>query len=411
MDQHGKGLGASAAHQTCWYAQPATVEGGGARAALGSGPRRVAILGTRGLPPRHGGFESLVAQLAPWLVRRGWNVEVYCQDDTPEGGPEEWNGVRLAQVSIRAPGSLGAVEFDLRSTLRTLDRETVVLTLGYNTAIFGLLYKLFGVINVVNMDGLEWKRSKWPAPVRWWFWLNERAATRLADYMIADHPAIAERLGRISRSAQFTTIPYGAEAVRGTDPTPLAAHGLVAGGYAVVIARIEKENQLLEIVRAFSRRARGIRLVVLGNLYPDVSPYHAAVRDAAGPEVMFPGAIYDPAAVATLREHAAFYVHGHTVGGTNPSLVEALGAGCPVVAHDNPFNRWVAGEAQAYFTDDSDLDARISELLATPATLKAMSAESRRRHAENFQWEPVLLAYEQVLLEMARTAAPAKQGQ
>ncbi len=388
-----------------------TGKSGLARTARGPVPKRVVILGSRGLPPSHGGFESLVARLAPWLLQRGWSVKVYCQDETPEGGPKEWNGVSLVQVRTRTPGSLGSVEFDLRSTLRALDKETVVLTLGYNTAIFGLFYKLYGVTNVVNMDGLEWKRSKWSLPVRWWFWLNERAATKLASHMIADHPAIAERLERISKSAAFTMIPYGAEDVRGTDPAPLAKHGLVSGGYALVIARVEKENQILQIVRAFSRRERGIRLVVLGNLYPDVCPYHAAVRDAASPEVIFPGAIYDPATVATLREHAAFYLHGHTVGGTNPSLVEALGAGSPVVAHDNPFNRWVAGAEQVYFTDEADLDARMSELLAAPERLQAMSAESRRRHAENFQWEPVLQAYEQTLLEMAHAAAPAKQEQ
>jgi glycosyltransferase involved in cell wall biosynthesis len=173
--------------------------------------------------------------------------------------------------------------------------------------------------------------------------------------------------------------------------------GLVPGSYVTCIARPEPENSVLEIVAGFSHRPRGCRLVVLGNFDPDRNPYHAAVRRAASAEVLFPGAIYDRTAVDALRLHAALHVHGHRVGGTNPSLVEALGAGNAVLAHDNQFNRWVAGPGAAYFQDGNSCAAAFDRLLAPDADLSGMAAAARDRHANAFVWQPVLAAYEALL--------------
>ena len=362
--------------------------------------RRVAILGTRGIPAAHGGFETFAQRLSLWLIDRGWDVEVYCQN---EGGdaPDNWRGVDLRHIRTKARGPLGTMEFDLRSVLKASARDQLILTLGYNTAIFSLLHRVKGAVNVVNMDGLEWKRSKWSWGVRQWFKVNERCATILSDHLIADHPRIADRLRNLTSKKPVTMIPYGSDPIVTADASHLGQFGIAPQEYALAIARIEPENQTLDMVRAFSAKPRGKKLMVLGALVPERYSYHAAVQAAAGPEVIFPGSIYEPPVVEALRRHALFYIHGHQVGGTNPTLVETLGAGCPVLAHGNEFNTWVAGPAQAYFSSYTELEEQITRLVQTPADcMRAMSDACRQRHAEDFRWDPILQKYEDVLLRL-----------
>ncbi|MGU3539182.1 DUF1972 domain-containing protein [Methylobacterium sp. A54F] len=362
------------------------------------GPRRdapaVAILGTRGIPARYGGFETLAERLALALVARGWRVDVYCQVSEPTP-PVVWRGINLIPVRARGDGALSTIVFDLKSTLHALFRSPLPLVLGYNTAAFSLLYRLAGRRSVMNMDGIEWRRDRWSRPAKAWFWLNEQFGCLFSTHLVADHPEIARHLGR--RAGRIATIAYGADPVAEAPVAPLRRFSVEPRRYGLTIARVVPENCVLQIVRAWSDVRPGLPLVVLGSLRDD-DPYHRAVRAAAGPEILFAGAIYDAAVLAALRRHARFHIHGHTVGGTNPSLVEALGAGSPVLAHDNPFNRWVAGPEAVYFGDESELRHGIVGLArATEARLDAMSAASRARHARDFQWSGIFDAYERVL--------------
>ena len=150
------------------------------------------------------------------------------------------------------------------------------------------------------------------------------------------------------------------------------------------------------MVEGFSRRARGVKLAVLGN-YADDNAYHRAVKAAASDEVLFLGAIYDKAVVQALRFHSLAYVHGHQVGGTNPSLVEALGAGNAVIAHDNRFNRWVAGEGACYFDGADALSTLLDELLSDAVRVEALGQAAMARFRSAFTWQQVLAEYEQLL--------------
>lgn len=358
---------------------------------------RLAILGTRGIPARYGGFETFAEHLALYLVERGWNIEVHCPASESRG-LSAWRGVRLRSIPVSATGALGTIEFDFKSTLIAARHERLVLNLGYGTAVFGILLRVAGCRNVVNMDGIEWKRAKWRYAARRWLQANEWVAGRLATHVIADHPGIAAHLSRHVARERMAMIPYGAERVEGVDAEPVRRLGLRPGNYGLIIGRAEPENSILEMVRTFSRATRGRDLAVLGHYDPAANHYQASVLASAGPEVKFLGAIYDKAQVQALRCHAAFYLHGHQVGGTNPSLVEALGAGNPVLAHDNIFNRWVAGPGSRFFADETELAHQIELLCAaTPAELQAMSAASRTRHAEAFTWQIVLSQYEELL--------------
>ena len=151
------------------------------------------------------------------------------------------------------------------------------------------------------------------------------------------------------------------------------------------------------MVRAFSKIQRNHKLVVLGNFTPEINAFHRQVMDAAGDEVIFPGAIYETPIVQALRFYSRFYLHGHRVGGTNPSLVEALGAGCAVLAHDNHFNRWVAGTEAAYFKDEDECALLFDRLLPDAQAVVRMKAASRAVFNERFTWDQILREYEVLL--------------
>jgi glycosyltransferase involved in cell wall biosynthesis len=146
-----------------------------------------------------------------------------------------------------------------------------------------------------------------------------------------------------------------------------------------------------------------VKLVVLGNYEPAKVAYHAKVKAAASAEVIFPGAIYDVAVVQALRAHALLYIHGHRVGGTNPSLLEAMGAGNAILAHDNRFNRGVAAGGARYFADAVACDDQLSALLADPAERQRLAALNRQRAASAYHWPDVLAQYERTLLSACRS--------
>ncbi|MCP5277282.1 MAG: DUF1972 domain-containing protein [Thiobacillus sp.] len=363
--------------------------------------RVLRILGTRGVPAAHGGFETFAEHLAPYLVDHGWLVTVYCQEDGT--GPvfeDDWHGVRRVRMPVATQGAAGTIVFDWKSTVHAAREKGLLLTLGYNTAAFSALYRLKGLRNVINMDGVEWRRQKWGSVAKLWFWLNDWAGCWLGNHLVADHPEIKRHLSTRVRLGKITMIPYGSDRVDIASPEPIAPYGLTPGTYAILIARAEPENSILEVVQAWSSEKRNCKLVVLGKYDPNHA-YQRAVKDAASDEVLFPGAIYDKAVVQALRFHARFYVHGHQVGGTNPSLVEALGAGNGVLGHDNPYNRWVAGVAGVYFKDAQTCAQAITRLLGDPELLGRLQAASRARHAEAFTWEKILGDYEKLLLTWA----------
>jgi len=289
------------------------------------------------------------------------------------------------------------VLFDLKSTLHAARRRELALVLGYNTALFSAWYRARGVPSIMNMDGMDRLRPKWRFPVRQFFALNEWLGPVLSNHLVADHPVIADyHAARVDRS-RISTIAYGADAVTDADRAEPERHGLVPGAYVLVVCRPETGHSLSRIVRAFSRRRRTMPLVVLGD-YGTRDGFQRHIRSLASDQVVFPGAVYDRPRLEALRFHAALYVHGHRFGGTNPSLVEALAAGSPVLARDNAYNRWVAGEGAGYFETEEQCAAQFDRLLDDRPALAAMSAASRRRHAEAFTWKDIADRYEEVLL-------------
>ena len=377
-------------------------------------PPRILILGTRGIPAAHGGFETFAERLALFLVARGWEVGVYCQQDvdtvTRRVSVDRWRGIERINIEVAAQGPKATLAFDWFCVRDAVTRPGLCLVLGYNGAVFLPYLRLRGRTIVTNMDGIEWRRAKWNRPVRAWFWINEWIAALVSHRLIADHPRMADHLATRRDRASIVTIPYGADPIAAADPAPVRALGLMPDRYLLSVARIEPDNSILEMVQAFSRKARDAHLVVLGNV-DGGSAYGRAVRAAASAEVVFPGPIYDAAILRPLRSHARAYMHGHTVGGTNPSLVEALWAGNAVIAHDNPFNRWTAGDAALFFADVDACEAGIEAVLTQDALVARARRAALVRAQAAFAWPDVLDAYESLFEalgagEVAQSAPP-----
>ena len=249
------------------------------------------------------------------------------------------------------------------------------------------------------MDGIEWQRDKWSFWERAWLYLNEKAGLLLGSHLVADHPEIKNHLAEFIYREKITVIPYTAKFILSADKSLLEQFHLKPGKFVLLIARPEPENSILEIVRAYTSQNRGMPLVVLGNYNPETNEYQKRVLDAANEEIMFVGAIYNQDVVQALRFYTRFYVHGHTVGGTNPSLVEALGAGSPVLAHNNRFNRWVAGSGSLFFSDEKECESHISRIIEDDSLVTAMKTASKKQYMQKFTDDKIHGAYERLILE------------
>jgi glycosyltransferase involved in cell wall biosynthesis len=373
------------------------------RTDLYSAPRRtVRILGTHGVPAAYGGFETAAENIARYLVGNGWNVIVYCQTSgTGEIVEDEWQGIKRVIIPVNLPGWRGTSRFDWISIAHACKFRDICLTFGYNTGIYNLRQRLRGIPNIINMDGIEWSRKRWGLAKQLILYVNERFAALFGNHLIADHPEIATHLRTRASSAKISTITYGADPITDAQVAPLRALDLEPGRYMTLIARPIPENSLAEIIEGFSAVKRGYRLVVLGRLDPEKDEYHRKIMALASTEVTFPGPIYNSDTVKTLRFHGKAYLHGHTVGGTNPSLVEAMAAANPIIAHDNKYNRWVAGNGAVYFTTSEQMADRISQLLSDDSLCRSLKENALRRFRDEFTWERVAAQYEALLLQYA----------
>ena len=370
---------------------------------MASGPthrKSIAILGTRGIPANYGGFETFADTIGRRLVEAGHRVIVTCERHAQDEAPAtRYEGVELVHVSAPRLGPFSTIVHDVLCLWR-LRRETdVVYLLGYGAAFFAFVPRLFKKEVWINPDGLEWKRGKWNAVARLWFRIMEWLTMRVASLVVADAHALQEILvRRHGTRTPIVTIAYGTAVLEEPQAeTAVREHGLDVGGYFLAICRFEPENHLLEIVEGYRRAGVSSLLVIVGD-HTSETPYvqllRAAAADVEG--VRFLGVEFDPARLASLRTHCRAYVHGHSVGGTNPSLLEALGAGAPtVIAHDNPFNREVlSGVPAEWFVSTADCAAafqRAHELSCADAEARRTAARARARDA--YDWDLVAEQY------------------
>jgi glycosyltransferase involved in cell wall biosynthesis len=368
-----------------------------------SGPRplRVALLGSRGIPARYGGYETLCDELAGRLVARGFDVTVYCRARyTPRGLPSH-RGARLVVLPTLPTKYLDTPVHTLLSCLHAAGEGfDAALVVNSANALFVPLLGIAGVPTALHVDGIERRRSKWGAFGRAVYALSERLAGLVADAVISDAEVIRRHyLERYGQSSELLT--YGVEPAVPAGRATLERLGLAERGYALYVSRFEPENNPHRVVAAYRQVGGTLPLVMVGDA-PYASSFIASFRPTDDPRVRFPGAVYGDG-YRELLAHAWVYVHATEVGGTHPALVEAMGYGNCVVVNDTPENREVAGEAGTFFRAESpaSLAEALERLRRDPAEVERRRALAAARARERYDWERVADGYAALLSRLA----------
>ena len=326
---------------------------------------KLAILGSRGIPNNYGGFEQFATQLSADLADEEFEVWVYSPHDHPYGN-DRWG--RVSIIHCYSPeyliGQAGQYVYDFNCIVDARRRGfDLILQLGYTSnSVWKWLLPKRSLV-VTNMDGLEWKRSKYNPLVRKFLILAEKWAVESSHCLVADSVAIHQYLvQKYARPVVF--IPYSAAAFLPQNEHPALLPGLKSGGYLLLIARLQADNSIEAIIRGVLLAGTDLPLVVIGDFNHRYG--RRLKRKFGSSAVRFEGAIYEQALLNELRYHSRFYFHGHTAGGTNPSLLEAMACSARIIAHDNQFNLAVLGENAAYFTDSSDLAVTLAAEASNP---------------------------------------------
>lgn len=357
---------------------------------------RIALVGTRGIPARYGGFETFAEELSVRLAARGHQVSVYCRERPPQA---VYRGVGLRYLPTIRHKYLDTIAHTFIATLHLLlHRVDVALYCNGANAVFTAMPRLFGMPVALNVDGLERQRRKWNRAAKAWYLISEWLATFLPNEVVADARSIQDYYRqRYGKRTAF--IPYGAETGKTDSTAVLAELGLEPGRYFLYVSRMEPENHALQVRQAFERVSTDMKLALIGDA-PYARDYIRQVRDTRDARIVMPGAIYGRG-YQELDSHCFAYIHATEVGGTHPALIEAMGRGALVLYRDNPENAEVAGDAGIPFGDD--LAAKIEHALAMPEeerdTLRRRALERVRRH---YCWDAVAAAYESLLQSIMR---------
>jgi len=403
---------------------------------------KLAILGTRGVPPRYGGFETFAAELGRRLVARGHEVSVYCRDVIPSvsegpGGPggasgvpsarpgpsttlgmTTWEGMHRIVLPSIGHKYLETVSHALLSALDALRRDfDAVLVCNAANAFVLPILRAARIRVAINVDGIERNRRKWNILGKMVYAIGESFSAAFANAVIADANVIADYY-RKTYAIDPITIPYGSEFPEEADSDVLQRLGLRAKEYLLYVSRFEPENNPLEVVEAYEkylgarREARGAGKTPLAPRAPRLAPplvmlgearydkqLATALHNHASDKILFPGALYG-ADYRTLQRNALLYIQATEVGGTHPALIEGMASNGCVLAHDTPENREVGEDAVGYFKlrPAETLSGTLSDWLASPDLRQMQIGKARQRTAERYSWEAVTGAYEEILL-------------
>lgn len=357
-------------------------------------PLSIAILGTRGVPPRYGGFETFAAELSTRLVARGHALTVYCRRSLYSGEPGLWRGVRRIELPSARHKYLDTVSHAFASTVDAVRRSFDVILLCNAANAFVL--PLLGAARIpaaINVDGIERNRRKWNWLGRMVYFAGEALSATLADALVADARVIAayyrERFG-----INPEMIPYGSEFPDEPDSDILGRLGIEPERFLLYVSRFEPENNPLEVAKAYRNAPGSLPLVMVGAA-PYAPELLEAVRSAADSRVILPGSLYG-ADYRTLQRRAFAYIQATEVGGTHPAMIEAMAANGAVLANDTPENREVGGDAVRYFRfhPEETLSRAIRECIDVPAGTAVYRSKARARARAEYGWERVVDAYE-----------------
>ncbi|WP_104192608.1 DUF1972 domain-containing protein [Cryobacterium sp. Y82] len=362
----------------------------------------VCILGTRGYPSYYGGFETAVRKIAPFLAATGWDVTVYGRP----GGTREFDpdldvrvhrrltrGIESKSLSTLTHGFSAAV-----STAKT--RPDVALVMNVANGFWIPLLKARGIPSVVNVDGIEWEREKWGRAARVVFRGGAAITAKKATTLVYDSVEIAKRW-ESTYHREGEVIAYGGEPAA---DLPIES-GFIHRGYVLMVARLVPENSVPEFFAVAAKLSQTYPVIIVGSTGYGGELDTAAQKLAADNSgIHWLGHISDDRRLFALWQHAGVYFHGHSVGGTNPALVQAMSCGAPIIARDTVYNREVLGMA-GRFTEvtPNALYTNLSDAMTSVATCETYSAAAKARAQKHYSWIEICEKYEQTLLAAIRT--------
>ncbi|WP_328813642.1 glycosyltransferase [Rhodococcus sp. NBC_00297] len=361
----------------------------------------VHIIGTRGYPSYYGGFETLVRRLAPYLADQGWDVTVYGRGRTADAGKADGDSrIRSIDTVGVESKSLSTLSYGLTSTAHcAYAKPDVALVMNVANGFWLPLLRARGIPTLVNVDGIEWERAKWGNAAKKLFRAGATATARHADNLVFDSKALGARWGdEFNRTGEF--IPYGGSF--GKDRP--VVDGLERRGYILMVARFVPENTVAEFLEAAETLSERWDVVVVGS-----SGYGGELEDRLtalterNPRVRWFGHVSDDEVLFSLWENCGVYFHGHSVGGTNPALVQAMALGAPTVARDTVFNREVLQDAGSFVHPTaSSIQEGLANLMDLPSTQESHSAKAIRRAKEAYTWELICQQYNDALMALQR---------
>lgn len=356
---------------------------------------KIAIVGTRGIPNRYGGFEQFAEFLSAGLAARGHEVIVY-NPHFHEFDGETLGGARIVRCynPERLFGSAANIIYDYLSLRDALKRDCdIVYEAGYGTSAISLyLCDISSTQIVTNMDGIEWKRSKWSGPVQKLMLWFEKLAARRSHHLVADNEGIQDYL-MSTYGRKSALIAYGADVFQDPSPSVLDMYDVEIRKYYLLVARLEPENNVEEILDGYASSKSDWPFLVIGgtdNRYGKFLMEKFSERCG----IRFCGGVYNASHLNNLRHFCAAYFHGHSVGGTNPSLLEAMASGALIVAHDNEFNRAVLNGSGYYFSSSPDVTQLIDTEISATTKRAEFVAENMQRIESTYSWPLIVNKYE-----------------
>ena len=378
---------------------------------------KLAIIGSRGIPAKYGGFETFAHGLTENLVEKGYEVTVSCEYKPKNSREESYKGSKLEYFPIKPPKNYFLRKFyenlsDIYFLIKLSRKNQLIYFLGIEVGMFLFIPKILNRNSkvIVNIDGVMWERSKFNRFERWLLKLNHDLATVFADKVITD----SKEMKKYVESKYWDKTVYLSYGI--SPPKMIPWNGEVLkrlkkytsidiqpGNYFLVVARLEPENNIHTIVDAFSRAEINIPLVIVGDFTS--KPYHEevlfkSIKSRVSPGVIFLGSVYDQDLLNMLRQNCTAYIHGHTVGGTNPSLLEAAISRNIVIAHDNQFNREVCGKSAVYFENVLELARKIRLVYRYPESYLDLKNEVYHSVKKNYLWDKITEGYHSLFQEM-----------
>lgn len=367
---------------------------------------RIALCGARGIPDTYSGTEAFFMELAPRLVARGHEVIVYCRKSHFKERPPSYKGVRLIYLPSIETKVLSTPSHTLVCMLDVLFRNVdVILVTNVANAFHCAIPCLFGKSCAINVDGVEWFRDKWGPFGKKYFHLCATMVGKICPKGIITDAYAMRQIYLDEFRTPSACIAYGANIETSEHPEILSHYGLEPFGYYLIASRLVPENNADLIVKAFEQTRSKRSLVIAGG-----ANYHSefieGLKWTTDPRVRFLGHVGSVEHVKELHCNAYGYIHGHSVGGTNPALLKALGYGNLIFAFDTPFNREVVEDYGVLFKTSQELAAKIQFFEENPVAAQDCRNRAPQRILESYTWDHITAQYEELFVQLSLAKDP-----